>query len=155
MPDDKKPFTPLSPDLPRRATAIIELADGLLVSAPRGSRFTLPGGFAHRGELRSQALIREIREDTGLRINSMLYLFDHITPLTAHRVYLAIAQGHARAQGRIGRIALVSSPETELELDYEARAILRRYARLRAEVTPKGDALRGILGLARYIAKVD
>jgi ADP-ribose pyrophosphatase YjhB (NUDIX family) len=154
MPDDRKPFCPLSPDLPRRASAIIELPDGLLVAAPHGARFALPGGIAHRGELRSQALIRELREGTGLRINSMLYLFDHITPLTAHKVYLAIAQGKARAQAGIGRIALVSSPETELDLDYETRTILRRYARLRAETTPKGDALRGILGLARYIAKV-
>jgi 8-oxo-dGTP pyrophosphatase MutT (NUDIX family) len=94
--DDKKPDQRLPADLARRATAIIELPDGVLVTAARGSRYNLPGGKANRGELRSQALIREIREETGLRINSMLYLFDHITPHNAHKVYLCIAQGQAR-----------------------------------------------------------
>ncbi|WP_052693863.1 NUDIX hydrolase [Aquitalea pelogenes] len=153
--DDKKPDQRLPADLARRATAIIELPDGVLVTATRGSRYNLPGGKANRGELRSQALIREIREETGLRINSMLYLFDHITPHNAHKVYLCIAQGQARPQGEIERIALVSSPDTELDLFVESRAILRRYARLRNEETAKGQALRAILGLARYIAKVD
>ncbi|PFA65360.1 NUDIX hydrolase, partial [Bacillus sp. AFS015802] len=81
----------LPSDLARRATAIIEMPDGVLVTASRGGRYNLPGGKANRGELRSQALIREIREETGLRINSMLYLFDHITPFNAHKVYLCTA----------------------------------------------------------------
>ncbi|WP_233201176.1 NUDIX hydrolase [Chromobacterium alticapitis] len=142
-------------DLARRATAIIELPDGVLVTANRGGRYNLPGGKANRGELRSQALIREVREETGLRINSMLYLFDHITPFNAHKVYLCIAQGQPKPQNEIERIALVSSPDTDMDLFVEGRAILRRYARLRNEETAKGQALRAMLGLARYIAKVD
>ncbi|OWY39435.1 NUDIX hydrolase [Xenophilus sp. AP218F] len=152
--EDKK-HDRLPDDLARRATAIIEMPDGVLVTASRGGRYNLPGGKAIRGELRSQALIREIREETGLRINSMLYLFDHITPFNAHKVYLCIAQGQARPQSEIERIALVSSPDSELDLFVESRAILRRYARLRNETTAKGEALRSLLGLARYIAKVD
>lgn len=153
--EEKRPEQRLPANLARRATAIIEMPDGVLVTAPRGGRYNLPGGKANRGELRSQALIREIREETGLRINSMLYLFDHITPFNAHKVYLCIAQGQAKPQGEIERIALVSSAETEMELFIEGRAILRRYSRLRNEETPKGEALRAFLGLARYIAKVD
>jgi hypothetical protein len=56
--------------------------------------------------------------------------------------------GSGKPQGEIERIALVSSPETELDLFVESRAILRRYARLRNEETAKGQALRAILGLA-------
>lgn len=147
--------TRLCPTLPRRATAIIELPDGVLMTASVNSRFCLPGGVSQRGELRSQALIREVREETGLRINSMLYLFDHITPHAAHKVYLAIAQGQARPQGEIERIALVTSPDSELDLIHDARAILRRYSRVRSDASPKGEALRAFLGLARYIAKVE
>ncbi|WP_047243610.1 NUDIX hydrolase [Chromobacterium subtsugae] len=145
----------LPSNLARRATAIIEMPDGVLVTASRGGRYNLPGGKANRGELRSQALIREVREETGLRINSMLYLFDHITPFNAHKVYLCIAQGQPKPQNEIERIALVSSPDTDMDLFVEGRAILRRYARLRGEETAKGQALRALLGLARYIAKVD
>ncbi|GGY10864.1 NUDIX domain-containing protein [Paludibacterium paludis] len=144
-----------NPNLARRATAIIEMPDGVLVTAIHGGRYHLPGGRAIKGELRSQTLIRKLREETGLRINSMLYLFDHLSPMNSHKVYLAIAQGQARPQGHIERIALVSSPESEVELSTEAKTILRRYARLRTEESPKGDAVRGMLGLARYIAKVD
>lgn len=153
--DARKPEQRLSPDLARRATAIIEMPDGVLVAAARGGRYHLPGGKANRGELRSQALIREVREETGLRINSMLYLFDHITPHAAHKVYLAIAQGQVRPQGEIERIALVTSPDSELDLIHDARAILRRYSRVRSDASPKGEALRAFLGLARYIAKVE
>ena len=85
----------------------------------------------------------------------MLYLFDHITPFNAHKVYLCIAQGQPRPQGEMERMALITSPDSELELFVESRAILRRYARLRGEESAKGEALRAILKLARYIAKVD
>lgn len=149
------PGRQLSPDLSRRATAIIELPDGVLVRTMPGGRYCLPGGRAERGELRSQALLRQVREETGLRINSMLYLFDHITPHNAHKVYLCIAQGMPRAQADGSRIAVVASPESEMDLHIETRAILRRYAKLRGEEGPKSEAVRGFLGLARYIAKVE
>lgn len=142
-------------NLTRRATAIIELPDGVLVTAPHGDYYHLPGGMAIRGELRSQTLIRELREQTTLRINSMLYLFDHISLQNSHKVYLAIAQGQARAQGNIDKLSLVTSLENRMDLSIEARSILRRYAKLRAEISPKGKAIRGFLDLARYIAKVE
>jgi 8-oxo-dGTP pyrophosphatase MutT (NUDIX family) len=140
--------------LAHRATAIIELPDGVLVTAAAGQRYQLPGGKANRGELRSQALIRELREETGLRVHNILYLFDHITPTTAHKVYLVIAQGTPRPQHEIERIAVVDSPDSTLDVSNESRAILRRYARLRGEEGPKSEAVRALLNLARYIAKL-
>ena len=145
----------LSPTLPRRATAIIELPDGVLMTASANSRFSLPGGVSERGELRSQALLRQIRDQTGLRINSMLYLFDHITQHNAHKVYLVIAQGMPRLQEGGSRMTLITSPDTEMDIHIESRAILRRYAKLRGEEGVKSEAVRAILKLARYIAKVD
>lgn len=150
-----KDYVPSYQNLIRRATAIIEMPDGVLVTATSRTHYHLPGGIAIKGELRSQTLIRKLREETTLRINSMLYLFDHLSPQHSHKVYLAIAQGQARPQGIIERISLVSSPEDTIDLSIETRSILRRYAKLRAEASPKGEAIRGFLGLARYIAKVD
>src|SRR5438445_10323767 len=103
--------------LAHRATAIIELPDGVLVNATMGQRYQLPGGKANRGELRSQALIRELREETGLRVHNILYLFDHLTPNTAHKVYLVIAQGAPRPQGEIERIAIVDSPDSTMHVE--------------------------------------
>jgi len=145
----------LPASLARRATAIVELPDGVLVTARTGGRFALPGGNANRGELRPQALLRELRDSTGLRAHSILYLFDHITPHTAHKVYLVLAQGTPRPQGELSRMAVVGSPDSPLDMFNDSRAILRRYARLRGEEGPKGEALRALLGLARYIAKLD
>ncbi|SCK19805.1 NUDIX domain-containing protein [Vogesella sp. LIG4] len=145
----------LSPTLPRRATAIIELPDGVLVTASQTGRFCLPGGASQRGELRSQALLRHIREQTGLRINSMLYLFDHVTQHNAHKVYLAIAQGVPRLQEAGSRMTLITSPDTEMDVHVESRAILRRYAKVRGEQGAKSEAVRAMLQLARYIAKVE
>lgn len=140
--------------LVHRATAIIELADGVLVTAAAGQRFSLPGGKANRGELRSQALIRDLREQIGLRVHNILYLFDHLTPHSAHKVYLVIAQGTPRPQGETERIGVLASPDGEPEVTPETRAILRRYARLRGEEGPKSEAVRAMLNLARYIARV-
>lgn len=145
----------LTPTMPRLATAIIELPDGVLMTASPTGRFSLPGGVSQRGELRSQALLRHIREQTGLRINSMLYLFDHVTQHNAHKVYLAIAQGAPRLQEAGSRMTLVTSPDTEMDVHVESRAILRRYAKVRGEQGPKSEAVRAMLQLARYIAKVD
>ncbi|AXK39761.1 NUDIX domain-containing protein [Crenobacter cavernae] len=145
----------LTAHLAHRATAVIELADGVLVTAAAGQRFSLPGGKASRGELRSQALIRELREETGLRVHNILYLFDHVTPHTAHKVYLVIAQGAPRPQGEIERIGVLASPDGEPDVTPETRAILRRYARLRGEEGPKSEAVRAMLNLARYIARVE
>ncbi|MDC7707886.1 NUDIX domain-containing protein [Vogesella indigofera] len=147
--------TRLCPTLPRRATAIIELPDGVLMTASANSRFSLPGGVSQRGELRSQALIRQIRDQTGLRINSMLYLFDHITQHNAHKVYLVIAQGQPRLQEGGSRLTLVTSPDADMDIHIESRAILRRYAKLRGEEGAKSEAVRAMLKLARYIAKVE
>lgn len=145
----------LTPDTPRLATAIIELPDGILMLAPPSGRFMLPGGVSQRGELRAQALLRLVREQTGLQINSMLYLFDHLTAHNAHKVYLAVAQGVPRLQTAGTRMALATSPDSDMDIHIESRAILRRYARLRGEQGVKSEAVRAMLQLARYIAKVD
>ena len=78
--------------------------------------------------LRTQALKigRTDTFDSFDRFTPMLYLFDHITQHNAHKVYLVIAQGLPRLQEGGSRLTLVTSPDADMDIHIESRAILRR-----------------------------
>ena len=61
----------------RRGTAIVETEKGILVTAGRGRVFILPGGGAGKHETRTEAAMRELREETGLKPYYAKYLFHH------------------------------------------------------------------------------
>lgn len=141
--------------LQHKATAIIELPDGVLVQAYLEQKyFELPNANAPKGEMRAQTLMFMLKEQLGLRTHSILYLFDHLSKEHSHKVYLVLAQGTAKPQQFGHRIGLVASIEGELALLNETRAMLRRYLRLRTDKSPKGEAIRAFLNLARFIAKI-
>lgn len=61
------------------AVAIIESPDGRIVLVrrkyePRAGHLDLPGGFVDIMESAEDAIIREIREETGIQIHSLRYL---------------------------------------------------------------------------------
>ena len=60
-----------------KGTAIVEMRKGILVTAGRNKVFLLPGGGANRGESRTKAAMRELREETGLKPYYAEYLFSH------------------------------------------------------------------------------
>ncbi len=62
----------------RRGTAIVETQEGILVTAGRSKLFILPGGGAEKGETRTEAAIRELREETGLIANYAKVLFRYV-----------------------------------------------------------------------------
>ena len=50
----------------RRSTAIVKTPKGILVVASHSKVYLLPGGEANNGELRTDASVKELKEETGL-----------------------------------------------------------------------------------------
>jgi 8-oxo-dGTP diphosphatase len=119
----------------RRGTALVETPKGILVVSKNGRTFLTPGGGARPRESGQDAAIRELKEETGLKVVEIAYLFD-FTGVThrgtrgglfknAHKVYLATATGVPRPSREIKSVAYYdgSSPR----ISYSARRIIARY----------------------------
>lgn len=132
--------------LRRRGTAIVDTPKGILVASESGRSYLLPGGNARRSESRRRAMIRELREETSLKVIDCTYLFEYISGnshkdwkggyfRTAHKVFSVKTVGDARPCGEIKRIEYVSSPSaTELTLSHSSKEIIKKYHSLKHEV---------------------
>lgn len=81
------------------ARAIIIEGDKILVMHRNneGSQyFTLVGGKVDKNETPEQALVREVREETGLHVTSakLVFIEDHPEPYNAQSVYLCEVAPH-------------------------------------------------------------
>jgi 8-oxo-dGTP diphosphatase len=119
----------------RRGTAIVDTPNGILVVSKNGRNFLLPGGGARRNESRQEAAIRELREETGLEVVNIIYLFKFTgiihkgtrggTFRNSHKVFVVTTKGDPEPRQEIRLVAYYdgSSPR----ISYSARRIIVRY----------------------------
>lgn len=124
-----------------RGTAIVESPQGILLASTQDGLFLLPGGGVEPGETHLEATLRELKEETGLQGASALYLFDHETNASLHKVYYVIAPGEPRTCAEVPHFAYYRTG-TEANLSHGAHAILQRFAAYRLVHLSVFDALR-------------
>ncbi len=110
----------------RRGTAIVETSKGILLVAGRSKLFILPGGGAEKNETRTEAAIRELREETGLIANYSKVLFRYIGSVHKshsggffqdyHTVCLIKADGIPRPKHEIRYVEFYVPVDTASEL---------------------------------------
>jgi len=120
----------------RRGTAIVDTEKGILVTAGRGGVFILPGGGAGKHETRTEAAVRELRAETGLKPYYVKYLFRYAGRVHKshghgyfrdyHTVCLIRAAGDARPRHEIKHIAYYK-PGSEVRISGVTREIIEKY----------------------------
>jgi len=70
-----------------RATIICEQDRHVLLVRKQGGRWTLPGGKLERGESAADAAVRELLEETGLRVDELIYVLELESGGTRHHVF--------------------------------------------------------------------
>jgi len=77
----------------RRGTAIVDTPKGILVVSHNNRTFYLPGGGAEEGETRKDAVVRELKEETGLSTVDCEFLFEYDSFTNIHKVFLVESVG--------------------------------------------------------------
>ncbi|MCX7732113.1 MAG: NUDIX hydrolase [candidate division WOR-3 bacterium] len=115
---------------------IIRLRDRVVLiyrrNEPKG--WALPGGFVNYGETVEEAVVREIREETGLELDNLQQFHVYSDPKRDPRwhcvsvVFTAEGRGEPRAGDDAGRIMLVELDRLdEVNLVFDHRQILEDY----------------------------
>ena len=114
---------------------IVESSKGILIVAGRRKKFTLPGGGAEKFESRKKAAIRELYEETNLRVKKIKYLFRHLGDVHLKRgretrnnskVFLATAYGNLRPKNEIKYIDFWKAG-CKLDVAESTEGIIKRY----------------------------
>lgn len=126
-----------------RSTAIVETPQGILLTAMANGVFLLPGGGIEANEGAAAAIIRELHEETGLFAESVLYLFDHESDSSHHRVFYVQAGGQPQLCNETRYLAYYM-PGVDLCMSRGVQEILARFLALKA-VQPEFFAALGAL----------
>ena len=120
----------------RKGIAIVDTSKGILLVAGRSKNFALPGGGAEKWESRRKAAIRELYEETGLKVKKTSYLFRYVGDkwhnpkgklIRNHaKVFLMDSEGNARPRHEIKYIAFWRRG-SKLSLTSGTKEIIERY----------------------------
>ncbi len=118
--------------------AIIERKGKILItkriSDVENGKWSLPGGHLEIGESAEDGAIREVKEETGLELNKVKFLFywDEILPrIKTHAIILvfyADARDDAGLSDEVSEIAWISENDMDKhEFAFEHEKIIRKY----------------------------
>ena len=112
-----------------RATVIVRMEQGVLLTGDRSGLVLLPGGGVDHRELPIAAAARELFEETGLVASCLKFLFHHESPTNLHHVYFCEADGNPIAADDAEYLVFLeeSAIETPLNLSPATRTILTRF----------------------------
>jgi 8-oxo-dGTP diphosphatase len=110
----------------KRATAIVEYPDGILLTLMRHMAPSLPGGGVKLGETDQDAVIRELREETGLHTIQAVFLFRHASLAHDHAVFWVLAEGRPQASEEVDQLAYYH-PGAGVKVSPETKTILDRF----------------------------
>jgi 8-oxo-dGTP diphosphatase len=115
-----------------RATVICEKDRRILLVRKQKSKWVLPGGKVEIGEAVAGAAIRELREETGLNVEQLLYVFELEAGNTRHHVFEASILGaeDAMPQNEISECIWYSLNSIyDLDTSDATRSIIRSFLR--------------------------
>lgn len=114
-----------------RGSAIVETPQGIVLVAGESGVFLLPGGGVEGAESYAEATLRELREETALHAESALYLFDHESSASLHKVFYVVASGRPQLCNETRFIAYFTE-DADIAMSEGTRAILQRFATFKA-----------------------
>jgi 8-oxo-dGTP diphosphatase len=115
-----------------RATVICEKDRYILLVRKPKSKWALPGGKVEIGEAIAGAAIRELKEETGLNVDQLLYIFEFEAGNTRHHVFEAsvLDAENAMPQNEISECIWHSlSTISDLDASDATKSIVRSFSR--------------------------